>query len=80
MDEILGDLKLTSVLVYLDDINVFSWTFDEHLEHLAEVFRRLLVANLKLKPKNVILKPLVIDYFHITSFFVRLDFLNIFYL
>ena len=36
-------------LVYLDDIIVFSSTFDEHLEHLAQLFARLREANLKLK-------------------------------
>ena len=38
MDEILDDLELSCGLVYLDDINVFSWIFDDHLEHLEEVF------------------------------------------
>ena len=49
MDVILDNLKLSCVLVYLDDINVFSQTFGDHLEHLEEVFRQLLKANLKLK-------------------------------
>ena len=52
MDAVMGDLKLTSVLVYLDDINVFSRTFQDHLQHLEEVFKRLLKANLKLKPRK----------------------------
>ena len=38
MDHILGDLKLSCVLIYLDDINVFSKTFKEHLSQLREVF------------------------------------------
>ena len=52
MDDMLSDLKLSCVLVYLDDINVFSRTFNEHLEHLEEVFRRLAAANLKIKPRK----------------------------
>ena len=52
MHTVMGDLKLTSVLVYLDDINIFSRTFHEHLRHLEEVFQRLLKANLKLKPRK----------------------------
>ena len=50
MDVILDNLKLSCVLVYLDDINVFSYTFTNHLQHLEEVFCQLLKANLKLKP------------------------------
>jgi len=49
MDNLLGDLKLSCVLVYLDDITVFSCTFNDHLAHLREVFTRLRTANLKLK-------------------------------
>lgn len=52
MDTVIGDLKLLCVLVYLDDINVFSRTFDEHLLHLEAVFCRLISANLKLKPRK----------------------------
>ena len=50
MDNILGDLKMSCVLVYLDDITVFSRTFHEHLTHLRLVFDRLRNAGLKLKP------------------------------
>ena len=52
MDNILSDLKMSCVLVYLDDINVFSKTFSEHLDHLREVFHRLSKNNLKLKAKK----------------------------
>lgn len=52
MDQLLGDLKLSSVLIYLDDITVFSRTFDLHLDHLKEVFLRLCAANLKLKKEK----------------------------
>ena len=34
------------VLVYLDDINIFSKTFEEHLEHLKWVFAKLREAGL----------------------------------
>ena len=38
IDVILDNLELSCVLDYLDDINVFSQAFDNHLEHLEEVF------------------------------------------
>lgn len=50
MDYIFQDLIGKCVVVYLDDINVYSKTFDEHVTHLEEVFRRLSNAGLKLKP------------------------------
>jgi hypothetical protein len=37
------------VQVYLDDINVYSKTFEEHIEHLTEVFRRIREAGLKMQ-------------------------------
>lgn len=52
MDNLLGDLKLSSVLVYLDDIIVFSSTFSDQLEHLKQVFCWLKLAGLKLKPSK----------------------------
>ena len=52
MDSILHDLKLSCVLVYLDDITVFSATFTDHLAHLKEVFIKIQEAGLKLKPSK----------------------------
>ena len=52
MDSILRDLKLSCVLVYLDDITVFSSTFTAHLEHLRAVFEKIRAAGLKLKPSK----------------------------
>ena len=40
------------LLVYLDDLIIFSDTLEEHLEHLREVFKILREAKLKLKGKK----------------------------
>ena len=45
----MGDLHLKECLLYLDDIIIFSSTFDEHLSRLDSVFQRLHEAKLKLK-------------------------------
>ena len=49
MDVVLSGLKWTTCLVYLDDIIVYSRTFDEHVKGLWLVLDRLRVANLKVK-------------------------------
>jgi hypothetical protein len=51
MDDVLQDLLWDFVVVYLDDLNIFSRTFEEHLTHLRTVFDRLKQAGLKLNPE-----------------------------
>lgn len=48
MDVVLSGLKFNTCLVYLDDILIFSKTFDDHLLRLGKVLRRLSDANLTL--------------------------------
>ena len=48
MDRVLAGLHRETCLFYLDDIIVFSSTWEEHLARLCEVFERLRHANLKL--------------------------------
>jgi len=48
----LAGLSYITFLVYLDDIIIFGRTFEEQLNRLEEVFRRIQSANLKLKPTN----------------------------
>ena len=43
-------LAYVTLLIYLDDIIVYSKTFEAHLENLKEVLERLKGANLKLHP------------------------------
>lgn len=49
MDFTLAGLKWSSCLVYLDEIIIFSGTFDEHLEDLETAFNRLRASNLRIK-------------------------------
>lgn len=48
----LGNLVNESLLIYLDDVVVFSPDFNSHLLHLEEVFARLHQHGLKLQPKK----------------------------
>jgi len=48
MDAILAGLKWKSLLVYLDDIVIFSSTFEQHLLDVEEVIKRLRNAGLQL--------------------------------
>jgi hypothetical protein len=50
MEQLLQGLVWTCCLVYIDDIIVFSRTFDDHLRDLAHVFDRLRQGNMYLKP------------------------------
>ena len=42
----------SSVLVYLDDIIIYSRTFKEHKQHVEQVFQALREVNLMMKPKK----------------------------
>ena len=50
MDKVLSGLSFRSTLCYLDDVLIFSETFDQHLSDLQEVFDRFRTAGLKLSP------------------------------
>ena len=52
MECVLRGLNWKIALIYLDDVLVFSRTFEDHLQHLRLVFERFREANLKLKPKK----------------------------
>ncbi|KAK3749114.1 hypothetical protein QZH41_019410 [Actinostola sp. cb2023] len=52
MDSVLSGLQFDTCLVYLDDIVIFSKTFDEHIGHLRQVFSRLRESGLKVKPSK----------------------------
>lgn len=52
MELVLRGLQWKTLLIYLDDVIIFSKTFGEHLEKLDEVFTRFRNAGLKLKPSK----------------------------
>ena len=52
MDSVLRGILRKYALVYLDDIIIFSQTWEEHLHHLREIFQRLRNANLRMKFKK----------------------------
>ena len=52
MQSVLAGLEWRDCFVYIDDILIASATFEEHLQHLEQVFDRLRTANLRLKPKK----------------------------
>ena len=52
MEACLGDLNHQSLLIYLDDVIVFSLDFPSHLQRLEQVFQRLAEQGLKLKPSK----------------------------
>ena len=49
MERCMGELNLKECLIFLDDILIFSESFDEHLSRLNAVFSRLHKHGLKLK-------------------------------
>ncbi|KAL5004610.1 hypothetical protein ScPMuIL_018066, partial [Solemya velum] len=52
METCMGELNLRECLIFLDDILIFSDTFDEHLKRLQGVFERIEKHGLKLKPSK----------------------------
>ena len=62
MDRTLTSLNWETCLFYLDDITVFSKTWEEHLECLEGVFQRLLEAKLKLGAMKCMLAAAEVSY------------------
>ena len=68
MEACMGELHLKECLIFLDDILIFSKTFEEHLSRLEGVFSRLKKHNLKLKPSKCELFMKEVKYLgHIVS-------------
>jgi hypothetical protein len=52
MRDVLGDLHMRICCIFINDVIIFSLTFQEHLERLELVFNRIKEANLKLSPQK----------------------------
>jgi predicted aspartyl protease len=68
MDIVMAGLNFQVLLVYLDDIILFSRTTAEHLERLRLLFGKLREANLKLKPSKCKLIKTEVEFLgHVVS-------------
>ena len=68
MQRCLGDLTFQMLLVYLDDILIYSPSIEHHLEHLNLVVTRLKAHHLKLKPSKCNLFKRQVSYLgHVLS-------------
>jgi len=54
LDSVIGGEMEPVAFAYLDDIIVISATEEQHFLNLAEVFRRLRAANLRINPKKLL--------------------------
>ncbi|CAG8641326.1 2328_t:CDS:2, partial [Paraglomus occultum] len=52
MDLIFGDQIDKHMAVFIDDINIYSQTFEEHMDHLRQTFEKCRKYGLKLKKKK----------------------------
>ena len=68
MHAVLRGLQYHICLVYLDDIIIYSRSFHDHLDHLNDVFSRLRLANIKLKPSKCSFAHSSVEYLgHVVS-------------
>ena len=52
MHKALQPLINDCIIIYVDDVIIFSENFEEHTKHLAQVFKHLEAAGLRLKPSK----------------------------
>ena len=68
MDAVLGEQTYESLLLYLDDILLFSNTIDQMIDRLDMVFTKLGNAWLKVKPQKCFLFMKEVNYLgHVIS-------------
>ena len=52
MDIAFADEKDNLLVIYLDDITVFSQSDEDHVAHLLRIFRKCIKFGISLNPKN----------------------------
>ena len=62
MNLLLAGLTWRSCLVYLDDILIFSPTFERHVEDVREVFQRIRTSGMLLKPSKCFFGLTTVQY------------------
>ena len=62
MEKVMQGLNWRSLLVYLDDIIVFSTNENSHIDRLKSMLERLLEANLKIKPSKTHLMQSEVEF------------------
>ena len=68
MNEVLRGINWKFALAFIDDIIIYSSSFQQHLHHLTQVFDRLAEANLKLQPPKCLFAISKVPYLgHIIS-------------
>ncbi|XP_046575996.1 uncharacterized protein LOC124284000 [Haliotis rubra] len=68
ISSLFSSMSWRSVLSYLDDLLIYSKTFEDHSTHLEAVFAKLRMANLRLKPSKCHFALSTINYLgHVIS-------------
>src|SRR5215204_4798054 len=62
VDKIFISSEKNFILVYIDDIIIFSRTWTEHLDHIQQTFTRLQESNLKIKLKKCYFACCSVEY------------------
>ena len=52
INDVFKEYLYSSMMTYLDDVIIFSRTFDEHIKHLENAFNKIDEYNLRMKPSK----------------------------